>query len=827
MTKRKGGIVAIVLAVLAIIISLFCLGFSHTTVQASAATTSLYNVRFTYTAYRGLSIKNANTEVASGTNVLESEEIQVAKNVKNKIKLKFQIYGSSYAEPATLSNGGYIGSSTVNIATNSNGASHTFELKNSSGTVIKSSTTTSLYASSLSDGLYTVSYSGGTEWKESTAIRDHPRGVRVDATFQFRVDTTKPTMSGASTSTTGKYVNTAFTVSGSDSGSGVDKIYWLQPGAGTYSSTSSSSKTITASSANGLYRFYTVDEVGNKSSTYYVYLDTVAPTGTFSLKNGNTIASGGSTKEAFAFSATDSGSGVAKIEYKKPSSSTWSTYTAGTEIQPTAAQGMYTFRVTDKASNTATYTITVADPCANGHSYTSKVTAPTCTAGGYTTYTCSVCGSSYKSNTTQALGHSYKATTTTGSCTEGGYTTYTCTRCGDSYTDNSTGATGHSYSATVTAPTCTSSGYTTFTCTRCGNSYTGNRTEALGHSYQATTASSSCTSGGYTVYKCTRCGVSYTDNPTEALGHSYVASIIEATCTERGYTIYTCTKCGDSYRDNETAAKGHNYVSEVVSATCTEGGGTVYTCTRCGESYHGSETGALGHAYETNTVAATCTEGGYTIHTCTRCGSFYKDNETQPLGHNYVTTTKEATCTEYGMTIYTCQICGDSHSDVNGVYPTGHNYSNFIVKAATCTQDGERRYVCDKCGDEYTEVIPAMGHNYAITDSSSENGITTRVYTCTLCGDSYTQELGDQYEEVSSYIEELFEQYRPYMWWVLLATAGIWSIVMGVFFAIAQKNEDKEKAKKMIVNYVIGLVVIFAILVACPYLIRGIAALIT
>lgn len=42
---------------------------------------------------------------------------------------------------------------------------------------------------------------------------------------------------------------------------------------------------------------------------------------------------------------------------------------------------------------------------------------------------------------------------------------------------------------------------------------------------------------------------------------------------------------------------------------------------------------------------------------------------------------------------------------------------------------------------------------------------------------------------------------------------------MGVFFAIAQKNEDKEKARKMIKNYVIGLVVIFAILVACPYLV--------
>ena len=83
-----------------------------------------------------------------------------------------------------------------------------------------------------------------------------------------------------------------------------------------------------------------------------------------------------------------------------------------------------------------------------------------------------------------------------------------------------------------------------------------------------------------------------------------------------------------------------------------------------------------------------------------------------------------------------------------------------------------------------------------------------------------------EYEQVSSYIGYLFGQYQPYMWWVLLATAGVWSIVMGVFFAIAQKNEDKEKARKMIKNYVIGLVVIFVILVACPYLVKGIAALI-
>ena len=200
---------------------------------------------------------------------------------------------------------------------------------------------------------------------------------------------------------------------------------------------------------------------------------------------------------------------------------------------------------------------------------------------------------------------------------------------------------------------------------------------------------------------------------------------------------------------------------------------------------------------------------------------------TQALGHNFLTLTKGATCTEFGKTIYSCQICGYEKTVQNGSYPTGHNYSNAIVKAPTCKEDGERKYVCDKCGDKYTEKIVAKGHSYAITDSHSENGKTVRTYTCTVCGDSYIQELDDQYEEVSTYVEELFDAYSPYMIWVFLGTAAIWSIVMGVFFAIAQKNEEKEKAKKMIVNYVIGLVVIFAILVACPFLVRGIAVLVT
>ena len=98
---------------------------------------------------------------------------------------------------------------------------------------------------------------------------------------------------------------------------------------------------------------------------------------------------------------------------------------------------------------------------------------------------------------------------------------------------------------------------------------------------------------------------------------------------------------------------------------------------------------------------------------------------------------------------------------------------------------------------------------------------------CTVCAKSYEQDMGAQYEKVSNYVEYLFDEYSPYMVWVFLATAGVWSIAMGAAMIIAHKNEDKAKAKKMLVNYGIGLVVVFALLVAVPYLVRGIAFLVS
>ena len=295
---------------------------------------------------------------------------------------------------------------------------------------------------------------------------------------------------------------------------------------------------------------------------------------------------------------------------------------------------------------------------------------------------------------------------------------------------------------------------------------------------------------------------------------------------EGDHTIVLSNGVGKSATYNFTI--DHHYVvSKTVSPSCTEQGYTIYVCSSCGATKREDFVAGTGHKYEVSEVIRpTCTEQGYTIYKCSACGATKRDDYTQASGHNYVKTEEPPTCTESGKTVYTCSACGFEYIE-EGDLPSGHVYVSEIVKNATCTQDGERHHRCEKCGEEYSSVIPKTGHNYMITDEEREDGSTKRTYTCTICGNTYVQDLGNQTEKVTNYVEYLFAQYSPYMIWVFLATAGVWSIVMGVMFAIAHKNEDKEKAKKMIVNYVIGLIVIFCILVAAPYLVRGIAALVT
>ncbi len=248
--------------------------------------------------------------------------------------------------------------------------------KNSSKSSEKTVTST---LPTLTNGSYTLTMTTGQDY--SGMIGD----ASTKVTFNFIVDKNRPTISGASVSTTGKYTNKAFTVTASDLLSGIDKLYWKAPTASIYSSTTATSKTISAGSANGRYTFYAVDKAGNQSSYYYVYYDNVVPTGTIKETSG-TLSSGSYTNKAFSYSATDSGSGINYLQYKKPGSSTWTSYTSGTTIPATSTNGWYYFRAYDNAGNVSAESSVCLDtavPTGTVYKETTSVSSGSSVKGAY------------------------------------------------------------------------------------------------------------------------------------------------------------------------------------------------------------------------------------------------------------------------------------------------------------------------------------------------------------------------------------------------------------------------------------------------------------
>ena len=334
------------------LLSVCCVLGVQSVIQASAASPK-YTVSLSGTSTH-------RTWGGSVTDDIENQtKIAVRKNNTSGATEDIILYltTSSYSGTDVLNNNDYINFAYVKFE--SSISSNTLKILNSTGGTVASGKGT--VSATLSNGQYQVtlnhsksSGAGYTMW-----------GVDVNVHCYFNVDTTKPTISGGSTSTTGKYTNTAFTVSASDSGSGVEGLYMRTPSSSTYTRVGTS-KTVTASSTNGRYYFYAKDKAGNQSSTYYVNLDTGLPTGTIRGASGN-LASGSYTNKAFSYSATDSRSGISSLQYKKPGSNSWQTYTSGTSISTTSTDGWYYFRALDKAGNysaeSSVYLDTVLPTC--------------------------------------------------------------------------------------------------------------------------------------------------------------------------------------------------------------------------------------------------------------------------------------------------------------------------------------------------------------------------------------------------------------------------------------------------------------------------------
>lgn len=708
----------------------------------------------------------------------------------------------------------------------------------------------------LTEGKYNLSMYTHNDY--SGTVGDTASSV----SFDFYVDMTKPTISGASTSTTGKYTNAAFTVSASDAVSGVENLYMKTPTSSSYVAVGTS-KTVTAGSTNGLYSWYAVDAAGNQTATHYVYYDSTKSVGSIKNASGTTLTST-YTNGTFYYTATDSGSDVSYMQYKKPGASSWSSYTSGTKITASATNGLYQFRTYDKANNVSEISSISLDsnkPSGTLYGGSSVVANGGTTNADYVKFVASDTFSGLKNTYIKEPGATSYTTYVNGSqyVANGEYSfycedvalnqsvVYTIKKDGESPVlacEQSDFYATYDGDFTVTASDEHSSfsfyykkpNMTEYELVS-GNSYTIYDTEPDGKYYFFAVDELNNSTAYMWIelsvaypeaqiikfddvnkYKITWSddstgvlnGSAYTKNTwiaqegnytfsltnkknrtttyTFSLSHAYeVIELIVPTCTVGGYSVYGCVSCDDTYIADYTNPTGHSYIQNYVEVSCTKDGGMHHVCENCGDEYVTDKVTALGHAYEEIVMVATCTTDGCRRYSCTRC-EYYYDTEVTPA--------------------------------------LGHTYNREVERTANCTENGLRSHTCERCSDFYETDIPATGHTYEIVDEKNDGGRITRTYSCSICWHTYSEELGNQYEDVSNYVEYLFQQYSPYMIWVFLATAGVWSIAMGVALIVAKKNEDKEKAKKMIVNYCIGLIIIFGILVAAPYLVRGIAWLI-
>lgn len=64
----------------------------------------------------------------------------------------------------------------------------------------------------------------------------------------------------------------------------------------------------------------------------------------------------------------------------------------------------------------------------------------------------------------------------------------------------------------------------------------------------------------------------------------------------------------------------------------------------------------------------------------------------------------------------------------------GHSWNSWaIATQASCDVEGLRQHICSVCGNAETEIIPALEHDYQLTNTTA----THKIYTCSFCGKQY------------------------------------------------------------------------------------------
>lgn len=316
----------------------------------------------------------------------------------------------------TVSNGGYTNSAIKYTATDTYGISYYQVLKPGSSSWTGYSAGTSL--------------SGTNGWYYFRAV---DRAGNISTEYRVYYDNGAPsyTLYGGTTSkSSGSYTNASYVkYTASDSYSGISNCYVRMPGSSSYSTYASGTQLAT----EGTYYFYAVDRSGNATSTVSITLDKTAPVGT--LYAGTSSRSSGSYTNAsyIKYTASDSVSGVSAIYVRKPGSSSYVSYTSGTQL---TAEGTYYFYSIDRAGNySSTVNITLDRTLPVGTLYggSAMKSSGSYTNASFVKFTASDSVSGVSACYVKMPGSSYYTTYAAGTqlATEGTYSFYSVDRSGN------------------------------------------------------------------------------------------------------------------------------------------------------------------------------------------------------------------------------------------------------------------------------------------------------------------------------------------------------------------------------------------------------------
>ncbi len=389
---------------------------------------------------------------------------------------------------------------------------------------------------------------------------------------------------------------------------------------------------------------------------------------------------------------------------------------------------------------------------ATGHNFGEweVVKYPTCEEEGEERRICLNNETHVEKRTIRQLAHEFNSSVTLPTCETGGYTTYTCSKCGETYKSDVVSATGHDFGEweVVKYPTCNEEGEEVRICRHDEKHLEKRIIPKLSHNYVKEIIVSTCYMAGYTVYTCSECGHSFVSDYSPAYGHDFSewAIVRPATCKQEGEECRFCIN-DETHIETRTIPKlSHSYVASVVKPTCEENGYTLYVCSECGDSFKGDFVSFTGHEFSERIIAPSCEEEGYLLRKCERCGKEEKTDVKSALGHSYGEWIAVSESEERRY----CSICGKEEKRYNSEQHE-HDYTERIYKP-TCVDKGYTLHICSRCGDhfetDFTEMIPHDFEPEKIVEPTlSDKGYT--LYRCKVCGATEKRDFVD-YEDTEN-----------------------------------------------------------------------------